>query len=104
MARRQRFYICVGTEPTQDRIERSSRLIVWHGIVKRLRRSDATKEPTIQWQRVIVRPCHDIRYGAQKEPAYRVIMPMARLLERNMRAREHGRPSFGVAAEFRKHV
>ena len=39
MARRQRFHICVGTEPTQDRIECSSRLIVWHDIVERLRRS-----------------------------------------------------------------
>jgi hypothetical protein len=49
MARRQRFNIFVGTEPTQDRIECSSRLIIWHGIVKRLRRRDATKEPAIQW-------------------------------------------------------
>ena len=87
MARRQRFYVCIGTEPTQNCIGRSPRLIIWHGIVKRLRHGDAPKEPTVQWPRVIMRPCHDIRYGAQKEPAYRVRVRLVRVIK----VADHGR-------------
>lgn len=32
------------------------------------------------------------------------LLPKPRLFEPNARVREHGRSSFGVAAEFQKHV